>query len=170
MRISALVLLLLAVVPGETPPPVVSVSAPKNVAVAGGESVDARISVSVRDGYHVQANPASEDYLIPTRLEFKSGPDITIRRLTYPPGRPYRLKGTDKDLQTYEGTFDVLVSLTVSASARPGKRILDGQLRFQACDSTTCYFPASVSVTFAVDVLTARSKASWLRPSKLGVF
>lgn len=156
-------LVLAAGMPG-TPSPVVFVRATENVAVRPGESVEARISVRVSEGYHVQANPASADYLVATRLKLKSLPGIIIRKVTYPPGRPYRLEGTDDDLQTYEGSFDIIVSLTVSGSARSGRRTLAGQLEYQACNSKTCLFPASVPVTIPLVVLPRKADASSTRP------
>src|SRR5262249_17907169 len=112
-------------------------------------------SVAVSEGYHLQANPASEDYLIPTRLELKNSGGVTVGKISYPPGKPYRLNGAEKDLQTYHGNFEIIVLLKASGAARPSKCTLQGRLHYQACDSKTCLFPASVPLTITVKIVPA---------------
>jgi uncharacterized protein len=139
-------------------PAVVSVQTSQVTEVSPGQSRETQISVSVAKGYHLQANPASEDYLIATRLELKPVNDITIGKLKYPPGTPYRLSGADKDLKTYEGDFDIGVSLKVSQSASRGEHVLQGRLHYQACNSKVCLSPTSVPITLTVAVLPAKAK------------
>jgi hypothetical protein len=140
------------------PPAVVSVQTSNIIEASPGQSLEAEISVSVVKGYHLQANPASEDYLIATRLELNPVKDISIGKFKYPLGKPYRLNGADRDLKTYEGDFDIGLSLKVSQSASQGQHVLQGRLRYQACNSAVCLAPASVPVTLTVAVLPAKAK------------
>ena len=105
-----------------------------------------------------EANPASEKYLVPTRLDLKNSVGVTVSRITYPPGKPYRLSGADKGLKTYDGNFEIGVLLKASNGARLGKHILQGSLHYQACDSQTCLFPASVLLTLTVNVVATHQK------------
>ena len=150
-----LTLTLLSAAQGRTAPPVVSTRLPEAVQLVAGESVEVPISVAVSEGYHLQANPASEDYLIPTRLELKTSGGVTVGKISYPPGKPYRLNGAEKDLQTYNGNFKITVLLKASGAAALGKRTLQGRLHYQACDSKTCLFPASVPLTITVKIVPA---------------
>ena len=160
MNIALLVALaLLFAVEGGASPPMVSVLVPETVKLVAGEFIEVQISVTITEGYHLQANPASEDYLVPTRLELKSSGDVTVSNITYPPGKPYRLNGADKDLQTYEGNFEIGVLVKASSVARSGKRILQGRLHYQACDSKTCLFPTSVPLALTVRVVPSHRKA-----------
>jgi hypothetical protein len=140
------------------PPRTVSVRAPEAVKLVPGELGEAQVSVAVAEGYHLQANPASEDSLVPTRLDLKGSADVTVGKITYPPGKPYRLNGADKDLKTYDGNFEIGVWLKASSGARPGKHILQGRLHYQACDSRTCLFPTSVPLTLTVNVVATQQK------------
>ena len=151
-------LILLFGVEGGTSTPKVSVRVPEAVRLADGEPFEARISVAVAEGYHLQANPASEKYLVPTRLDLKSSADVTVSKITYPPGKPYRLSGADKDLKTYDGNFEIGVLLKAPRGARFGTHILQGSLHYQACDSKTCLFPASVSLTLTVNVVATHQQ------------
>ena len=59
-----LALLLLSTTDARARPPVVTVRVLEPVKLMAGASVQARVLVAVAEGYHLQANPASEAYLI----------------------------------------------------------------------------------------------------------
>lgn len=141
------------------PDAVVTVQSPPPVVLAGGGTAKVRIMIAVAEGYHVQANPASERFLVPVRLEIKARAGIRLGKPAYPPGKPYRLQGAPSDLMTYEGTFEIVVPLEAEESAQLGDYVHNGVLRYQACDTSTCLFPASVPVTFAVRVVAAKPVA-----------
>ena len=107
------------------------------------------VSITVADGFHVQANPASGEFLVPLTLELDPQEGLNIGRPAYPAGTAYRLEGTDSDLMTYEGTFAVKIPIKV---ARSGRFDMKGKLSFQACDSKRCLIPSSVPVVFGVVV------------------
>jgi hypothetical protein len=136
-------------------PAVVSVEEPEPVALAADGTAEARIRVRVAEGYKVQANPAANEFFIPT--EFTLGPahGVHAGRPLYPPSRMYRLEGTTEDLPTYQGAFEIVVPLRARPTAVPGHHLLRGELRYQACDSRSCLFPASVPVTLTVEVVAA---------------
>src|SRR5437867_4377410 len=109
-----LALLLLSIADARTRAAVVTIGTSEPLKLTAGESVEARVAVAVAEGYHLQANPASESYLVPTRLELKPADDVSIGKLKYPKGKPYRLNGADKEIQTYEGNFEIGVPLKVA--------------------------------------------------------
>ncbi len=133
-------------------PEIVTVKAPDQVVIKLGGSVETTIEVTVKKGYHVQANPVRDENLIPTHLEMKPDKGVIPDRPIYPAGKSFRLKGTSEDLSTYDGTFVIRLAIKVLASAQPGDRLLEGKLHYQACDSLQCLFPRSVSVTIPVKV------------------
>ncbi len=137
------------------PPPeaVLTVQAPTKVTLQAGGAGEARIGIVVADGYHVQASPAKSEFLIPVRLRLRAKGGIRPKTPVYPPGQPYTLEGTSSEFMTYAGAFEITVPLEAGAAARPGDRVLQGELSYQACDARTCLFPASVSVTVAVRVV-----------------
>ncbi|HPQ17218.1 MAG TPA: hypothetical protein PLP04_18445, partial [Bryobacteraceae bacterium] len=50
------------------------VDPPRKIAAKRGETVEARLAVRVRDGFHVNSDQPAEDYLIPLRLKWEAGP------------------------------------------------------------------------------------------------
>jgi hypothetical protein len=133
-------------------PAVVKVASPTPVTLAPGATLEVRLSVTVKKGFHVQANPASEPYLVPVRLEMEAPPFLRLAKPVYPRGKPYRLAGAESDLSTYAGTFEVRLPLEAPADAQPSEVTLKGRLHYQACDDRICLSPASVPVSLLVKV------------------
>lgn len=122
------------------------------VTVAPGHSAEAEISIKVKTGYHVQANPASEEYLIPTKLEIQTVDGLQIGAPVYPKGQSFKLEGSDQALSTYQNSFVIKVLIQADAKAQAGDKTLQGTLRYQACDARSCLFPDSVPVQLTVTV------------------
>ena len=87
-----------------------------------------RLAVTVEPGWHLQANPASEEYLIPTTLQAKGA---ELRNVRYPEGRRMESKIAD-ELAVYDGTFEI--------TGEVGQAELGGELvlAFQVCDDFRC--------------------------------
>jgi DsbC/DsbD-like thiol-disulfide interchange protein len=133
--------------------PVVTVAVPEALRITPGGRAQARVEVRVKKGFHVQANPASMEYLIPLTLELKPAHGLTSDgEPEYPPGTPHRLEGADGDLMTYAGRIELKVPVTAAADAQPGRHQLMGELRYQACNEVACLRPASAEVALIVEV------------------
>lgn len=140
------------------PPVVVHVASPDTIRIAQRGAASAVVKVSIDPGYHVQAHPASADYLIATELTLKPLRGIKAGKPVYPAGASYSLAGSDEKLSTYSGGIAIKVPLRASDSVRPGDYTLEGSLRFQACDDKACFAPANLPVSIAVHVDKRRRK------------
>jgi|SRR5262245_23187489 len=149
MRVAALVALLAMTAPGAGSNGVVTVQAPA-ATVEPGASVTVHISVTVKDGFHVQANPPSDALLIPVRIDLQGDDAIGVSRITYPRGRSFHLNGSDRDLLVYDGKFDVVVTLAASPTAKRGEHHLRGKIEYQACDARSCRPPTSSPLTLSL--------------------
>ena len=125
---------------------------PTPLEVRAGATLEAVFPFTVAAGFHVQANPASDEFLIPAALTLDAGCGVKIGAAKYPAPTPYRLEGTDKDLATFAGTFEVRVPLTAIRSAPPGRCVLKGRLHYQACDEKTCLFPSTLELEIPVTI------------------
>jgi uncharacterized protein YyaL (SSP411 family) len=94
------------------------------------------LDLEIRDGWHVNANPASLDYLVPTRLE--AGAAGGLRKLSYPAGKPLRFPFAGEALSVYTG------AATIRGEAAPGLRAL--LLTYQACNDQLCLPPVHRSL------------------------
>jgi len=55
-----------------------------NLEVRAGETKEAAVRLAIQSGYHVNANPATERFLIPTSLEVKPEAGIAVDKIIYP--------------------------------------------------------------------------------------
>jgi hypothetical protein len=131
---------------------VVTVGEVPTVTVHAGDSSVAIVSFQIAEGFHVQANPASNEFLIPFSLTFTPGDSTVSAVPEYPEPYRFRLEGTTEDLSTYHGVTSLRIGIRVGADASAGERRLAGELRYQACDARRCYFPESIPVTITVVV------------------
>ena len=143
---------LFAVAAGAAEAPVVSFPDSPPAQLKAGGKVEAALSITVKQGVHVQANPASETYLIPTKLELTAVNDITPGKPAYPKGKELKLDASSPPLAVYDGTFQIKVPLEAKSSAKPGKYTLSGKLSYQACDDRMCLPPTSTPVKLNVQI------------------
>jgi hypothetical protein len=137
---------------------VATVEAPE-VRVAAGGSAEARVIVRIRPGFHVQANPAAEEFLVPLTVDLSERPPVRVGLPIYPAGRPHRLRGATSHLLTYEGAVTLRVPLWAEAGGGRGRDevvILSGSLRYQACDDRICLRPSALPIRLPVRVSAPR--------------
>lgn len=106
------------------------VFAPEAVA-SGWQRFERRLTIGV--GWHINANPASLEILIPTRIEGD------VRVVEYPRGTPFRPASVGEEIQVHSGRVTI-----------PGEVSLWQprlQLTFQACDDRRCLPPETREVS-----------------------
>lgn len=99
------------------------------------------VSLRIDTGYHVNANPASSPYLIPTKLEFANVVPVSV---TYPPGFLFKAKFADEAISVYQG------AITIAAHFPSGTLktidIIHGIVVVQACTVDICLPPSDLPV------------------------
>lgn len=118
-----------------------------------GDTVIVAVPVMIKAGFHVQANPASDEFLIPLDLAFEPVGGIAVGGISYPAPERHRLEGGDTDLLTYQGTIHLGASFVAARTDTERIVVVSGSLRYQACDDTRCYVPRRIPVGFRVRLL-----------------
>ena len=98
------------------------------------------VTLSVDSGYHINANPASEPYLIPTSLTFKGSAPA---RVLYPSPVRFKPVFSDESLDVYEGI--VSISASFPTGALEHIPALQGAVTVQACSDRICFPPADLA-------------------------
>ncbi|WIM06352.1 MAG: DUF255 domain-containing protein [Candidatus Nitricoxidivorans perseverans] len=94
------------------------------------------VTLSIAPGWHVNANPASDADLIPTRIEFEGGPPAAIR---YSKPERFRAAFARGEIAVYSGK-------TVIEADFSGDKPAAARLTVQACSDETCLPPATLPV------------------------
>lgn len=137
-------------------PPVVSLKQQEPFVAPLGGLARAKLTFVVASGFHVQANPPAEDYLIATKLEVQPSDGLAVSAPVYPAGKKHRLEGSTEDLLTYEGTFEIVLPVKVTGDAKPGERLLKASLRYQACDARSCMAPTSIQFEIPIRLVPTK--------------
>lgn len=122
------------------------------VDLSGGGSAELAIPISIQPGYHVNANPATFDYLIATELTVDTSDGITFGKPVYPAAEKKKFQFAEQPLAVYEGNIQVRLPLQAAPNAARGKRSLAAHLRVQACDEEKCFPPATLQAMPAIDL------------------
>ena len=129
---------------------VLSFRAPQFISATAGQDTMATIQVSVKRGYHVQANPVTNPSLIPIVLDVKPDEMVVPGPPVYPLSKKLRLDGLDEDLAVYDGTFVIRLPIRIATDTLRSRLILSGTLRYQACDDGHCLFPVTLPVKLII--------------------
>ena len=125
-------------------PVIVSINPAQALEITAGSKAEYPLELSVLKGFHIQANPASEDYLIAVTAKLQPVDGIKIGEPVYPKGIPFRLKASKKDISTYEDTVVIKIPLQIDPAAKKGVIALKGTLRYQGCDAELCFPPVNL--------------------------
>jgi hypothetical protein len=104
------------------------------------------ITLEIEQGYHINANPASFDFLIPTSVTFADVRPVEVR---YPAPKLFKPSFTPDTLNVYEGTVQLVAKL--EDGALNGLRALRAAVNAQACTETVCLPPSRIPLTISID-------------------
>jgi uncharacterized protein len=100
------------------------------------------VTLTIDPSYHVNANPASADYLMPTVVTVPGAPEAKI---AYPEGQTFKPKFSPEGISVYEGSVAIRAELPkggLASAARAPMRI-----EVQACTDQICLPPATLAVS-----------------------
>src|SRR5580692_3581813 len=112
------------------------------------------LNFRVASGFHINSNLPKSEFLIPTALKMDLPTDIVLGKIAYPAGQDLAFPFSPSEmLSVYSGDFTVTVAVHPLRSVVPGKYIMHGVLRYQACDNAQCFPPKTQPVSFEVKVV-----------------
>jgi hypothetical protein len=112
------------------------------------------LNFRVPSGYHINSNTPKSEFLIPTALKMDLPTDIILGKIEYPAGEDASFPfSPDEKLSVYAGDFTIAVAVHPLHSVVPGKYVMHGVLRYQACDNAACYPPKALPLSLEVKVV-----------------
>ena len=119
------------------------------ISVKAGGTVEQNLKLVVIPGFHVNNDKPKDEFLIPLKLTWTDGP-LQAKSITYP--QPEEIKVGSQMLTVFTGTFLVKTEFQAVAGAKPGSGVMNGKLRYQACNNDMCFRPATLDVRVPVNV------------------
>jgi cytochrome c biogenesis DsbD-like protein len=121
---------------------------PEQVSVPAGKPTHVTLHFRIAQGLHVNSHTPNYEYLIPTTFSIPDGAGVQLASASYPAGSLMALTyDPTTKLSVYTGEFIIQVSIVATA----GNHLVEGKLRYQACDNNQCMPPKTITV--AIDVI-----------------
>lgn len=132
--------------------------------VHAGTRTRVAVRAALSAGFHVNSNAPTDELLVPTVLSLEPPAGITVEGLAFPEASLLEQEGADQPLRVFGEQFSIGVTLSVAPDLAPAIYVVPATLRYQACDETMCYFPASAEVTFEIAVVAADQAVTVIDP------
>jgi hypothetical protein len=116
---------------------------PQQVSVAAGKPAMIELHFRVQQGLHINSHNPPAKSLIGTELRVAEPDGVNVSAVDFPPGAVYAFPAFPSEkLSVYSGEFVLKMHLT----AQRGNHLLQAALRYQACDTNTCFPPRTAPV------------------------
>jgi DsbC/DsbD-like thiol-disulfide interchange protein len=103
------------------------------------------VTIKVDDKFHINANPASLDFLIPTSVEFKG---VEPAKVEYPNPIRFTARFAPEGLDVYEGSVAVVAKFPKDSLR--GIKSIQGAVTAQACTDQICLPTSTLPISTAV--------------------
>jgi len=120
---------------------------PEQVTVAAGKSTSVALHFRIAQGMHINSHTPSDEYLIPTVFSIPDGDGVKLDTANYPSGTTLTLSADpNTKLSVYTGEFIIQAKIVAPA----GNHLVQGKLRYQACNDSQCLPPKTIAVPIDV--------------------
>lgn len=132
--------------------------------VPQGGSAEVAVEIRISEPWHVNANPASEEFLVPTEVVFELPTGVTLRGMVYPPGTEKKLEFAEAPLRLYEGVVYIGAIIDIATDMPIGLSNLKATITYQACDNQKCLLPQTLEVPVALTISSPRDPVDLASP------
>jgi len=131
-----------------SPKDVVSIKVKTNRILDRTKTVNLEVVLSIKDGWHINANKPLDDYLTPTVVSINDTSNVRVVNEEYPAPSFVKLKFSQTQLVLYENEAVVKLKLKIKKGFKKSNLKLEGKVQYQPCNDQTCLFPVSKSFSF----------------------
>jgi cytochrome c biogenesis protein CcdA len=128
-----------------------------------GTVVRAALQIWLPEGVHVNSHQPRDSSVIPLSLTVDAPAGVSVTGTAYPQPSDLLQAGQPVPLSVFERFFSVGVRLALSADTPVGSIRVPVRLRYQACDETRCYLPATATAEWAIQVVAPATPIAVVR-------
>ena len=125
-------------------PPVVNATA--EVAAQQGGIFNVILQLNIAEGWHINANLAGQDNLIPTTVTVDTDTPMEIVDVAYPKGRSVHFEFSSEPLNVYEGNLTIPLKLRLKSNIEKNTQVTL-KLTYQSCNETECLLPQTLDIS-----------------------
>jgi Disulphide bond corrector protein DsbC len=130
---------------------VLTLATPDRLAIQRGGAGEVRLKAELQPGFHVNSNTPADEFLIPLKLTWAKEP-LEVEQIVFPKPQSEKYDFSQKPVSVFSGTFEIVTRFKAPSSAQPGMAILNGKLRYQACNHKECLAPRTLDVRVTADI------------------
>lgn len=130
---------------------VLTISPASRLHAKRGQGITQSLTAELQAGFHINSNQPADSFLIPVKLTWVKGP-LEAEQVIYPKPQFKNYPFSEKPVSVFSDKFEIVTKFKTPASAQPGMALMNGKLRYQACNERECLAPKTVDVQFAVDI------------------
>jgi len=130
---------------------------PSDSAVAPGNRFSIALDIQPRNGIHVYA-PGAKNYRV-IGLNIRAQPFVRTIPVKYPASEIYFFKPLNERVPVFQRPFTLIQEVVLEGTPQAQAALRDrdsvtiaGTLEYQACDDKICYNPASVPLTWTLNL------------------
>ncbi len=123
-------------------------AAASSARVRAGQRISLTLDIDLKPSMHVYA-PGVEGY-IPVAWSIAANRSITVQAVDFPKPQILRLEAISETAPVYTGHLRLVRDVVIGKVA-PGPLLIEGSLRYQACDDRTCYIPVTVPLKWTLE-------------------
>ncbi|MDP6598215.1 MAG: cytochrome c biogenesis protein CcdA [Candidatus Poribacteria bacterium] len=117
-----------------------------------GDNFQIAVQLKIQEGWHTNANPAGEDFLIPTELILPDLPALNFDQIVYPAGEITELASVGS-VPLYHHQVTIGLEGWVQQTTDPGQIDLPLRLRYQACNDQSCLIPTELNINLSLKIV-----------------
>ena len=117
-----------------------------------GEWLPLTVHVEIAEGWHVNANPAAAEWLVPTSLTMNTDLPVSMSRVEYPISLDLPFPALGETLKVYSGSLRLRARLEADEGMPGASGTVRFALQYQACDEGHCLPPSTVTETIQLQV------------------
>jgi len=106
-----------------------------------GERCLVALELTIKDGWHINANPQKPKFTIPTEVKLKSKHKVTLKNVKFPKHKLHQMRGETEPYHVYDGKVYVYLLLIPDAAETAKQAQLEFQVKYQACNDEQCIRP-----------------------------
>ena len=115
---------------------------------------DVVVQLEIDEGWHINANPASDEFLIPTTVSASPDTSVEVLSVVYPKGKQLAFSFNDQPVSVYEGVLEIQMQLQLKPGvSREGAFPVNLNLEYQACDDQRCLPPSTTTIRLTLNDL-----------------
>ena len=130
---------------------VLTITPSERVVVKRGAETDVKLKLQLKSGYHVNSDKPTDEYLIPLKLTWSAQP-LQTEQIIYPKPQTEKYEFSLTPLSVFSGNFEISTRFKAPANAPPGPAIMNGKLRYQACNNKECLPPKTIDVAATLEI------------------